>query len=388
MFSGSYRTTWIATLFFFAAFYTLNIPVPQYLHSLGLSDVEIGVVLSAFTVAALVGRPLGGYLADRWGSRRVMLLGAGLLLVGSLGMSVSTHIVALFFTRVLQAGGYSIFSTASMTLITLLVPNDRRGQAIAWFGIAANVAIVTIPTLVDALLPGIGLQGAFIMAGGAALLCALVASFLQPIRVAREGGALWPVPTVLWTPMLGAWLSGVGYGAFFQFVPLLAERELQVSAGFAYIPYGLAIILTRVFSGRWQDHANRGTVNALGYLLVTLGLAGYALAGSGWGLAAASVLMAVAMGLLAPGIAALHVDRLPSQRGRAVALYYLSFDLGIGIGAWMLGLLLEWSGFGGMYLGAALLLALGIPLAWVHHRRRVTAYPVSHTSFAAAPAGD
>src|SRR5213596_579824 len=101
-----YWTAWVATVTFFAGFYSLLVPLPRYLAAVGLPDWQIGFVLGAFGVASLVGRPLAGVASDRYGPRRVMLVGAASLAVGAFGVPTTTNVVALFGLRVLQAIGY------------------------------------------------------------------------------------------------------------------------------------------------------------------------------------------------------------------------------------------------------------------------------------------
>src|SRR5215510_8763835 len=75
-----YWLAWGATLLFFLAFYALLVPLPRVLVAAGLTDEQIGLVLGAFGVAALIGRPLAGRAADHWGYQRVMGLGSVALL--------------------------------------------------------------------------------------------------------------------------------------------------------------------------------------------------------------------------------------------------------------------------------------------------------------------
>src|SRR5919199_3687389 len=81
-----YWLAWLATLTFFAGFYSLLVPLPRYLADAGLPDWQIGLVLGAFGVASLVGRPVAGVAADRFGARAVMLFGAAALAIGALAV--------------------------------------------------------------------------------------------------------------------------------------------------------------------------------------------------------------------------------------------------------------------------------------------------------------
>src|SRR3954464_12438582 len=79
----AYWTAWVATVIFFAGFYSLLVPLPRYLTAIGLPDWQIGMILGAFGVASLLWRTVAGVGVDRWGARPIMLLGSVSLVVGA-----------------------------------------------------------------------------------------------------------------------------------------------------------------------------------------------------------------------------------------------------------------------------------------------------------------
>ncbi len=91
--------------------------------------------------------------------------------------------------------------------------------------------------------------------------------------------------------------------------------------------------------------------------------AGFALAGSRAALYAAAVIFSVGSGILHPALLAIHVESIsPEERGRATAGFYLGFDLGVGLGAWVLSPAFQWYGLTGLYQLAAAGAAVGILL--------------------------
>src|SRR5215213_676067 len=102
----AYWTAWVATVIFFAGFYSLLVPLPRYLTEIGLPDWQIGMILGAFGVASLLWRTVAGVGVDRWGARRIMLLGAGSLVVGAVCVPMTVSPLLLGGLRLLQAAGY------------------------------------------------------------------------------------------------------------------------------------------------------------------------------------------------------------------------------------------------------------------------------------------
>ena len=397
-----YWTVWSATLLFFGAFYALLVPIPLYLEAVGLPDWQIGFVLGAFGVASLFGRPLAGAVSDSLGSRPVILFGTAALAVGAALMSLTTSPTILFVLRVLQAAGYVTFTTAATALVAELAPAARRGAAIALFGVAANVAITLTPATVSrglefltqqfgcptspcpmwctsatnaldaeasaSMCPmwgrGIG-HSAFILSAGLSLLAGVLVWRVIPRELDPAGSdfrlsRLIAVPPSLRGPMLTTALFGVSFGALFAFLPLLAERRELASGGAAYGIYGVSIIATRVITGRLLDRRDRSQVLFPALLVNAGGLAGLAAASSMPLMLASAVLMGIGSGITHPALIAICVDRMPdTRRGRATASFYLAFDLGIGVGSWLLGLVLSAVGLTWLYLTAALVSIAG-----------------------------
>lgn len=126
-----------ATLLFFVAFYMLLVPLPPYLVELGLADWQVGLVLGSFGIAALVGRPLAGLASDQLGRRTVILAGVAIFVAGVLAVLPTGNVLVLMATRILQALGYIVVSTAATARITDPAPPARRGSTLACFGICA-----------------------------------------------------------------------------------------------------------------------------------------------------------------------------------------------------------------------------------------------------------
>lgn len=317
---ADYWLAWAATLLFFGGFYTLLAPLPNYLGRVGMADWQIGLVLGAFGVASLLGRPLAGLATDRLGPRRVLLSGAGALLLGATLVPLFTGVAAQFGLRVLQAAGYVAFTTAGTALVIAMTPPEVRGQRLAIFGAAANVAIALIPAAMSALLAEAPLWASFLAAGGFALAAGLLALRLggaasdgdAPQEQTRDEGRTTnapaqlvvrpsslvqsragahsavlatfvglAIPRRLWLPMLAAGLQGAGFAAFFQFAPLLVERRPVIAIGALYTVYGAGIILTRVVGGRLIDRLGVRRSVALAATLMALGLALIALIAAG-----------------------------------------------------------------------------------------------------------
>lgn len=368
----AYWLAWLATITFFAGFYALLVPLPRYLAAVGLPDWQIGLVLGAFGVASLIGRPIAGVASDRLGPRQVMLAGAALLTLGALGVPTTTHPAALFALRVLQAGGYVAFTTAGTALVVSLTQPEERGQRLAVFGAAANVAIALVPAGIAALLEVAPVTVGLIASATCALLAGTLALALPARTVPhtrQRVASAWTIPRRLWLPMLIVGLLGAAFAAFFQFAPILAERR-DASAGWLYTTYGAAIITTRVLGGQVLDRIPTSRIVVAAAVVMVFGEATLAFSSTVVLLAVGAALIAAGGGLFHPALLAHHAALLPSAPGRASAAFYVAFDLGIGLGSWLFGWALQLAGLSALYWSAAILAGGALLLA-----PRLTARP-------------
>ena len=122
------------------------------------SDFELDAFLTGFAVAvALLGCALGaflaGRLADRWGRIPVMIIGATLFVVSSLGAGFAFGVVDLIVWRVLGGLGIGIASVVAPTYISEISPSGIRGRLGSLQQLAITVGIFAA-LLSDALLAG------------------------------------------------------------------------------------------------------------------------------------------------------------------------------------------------------------------------------------------
>jgi predicted MFS family arabinose efflux permease len=273
--------------------------------------------------------------------------------------------------RVFHALGYVAFTTAGTALVIQLTPEGQRGSRLAIFGAAANVAITATPAATTWLLEVAPLWTGFAASAGlAAVAGAMALTIHSPDRASAGNVAVasWRVGRNVLLSMLAAGLFGLVFAAFFLFAPILSERR-AVPPGALYTVYGVGIILTRFVAGPWLDRL--GVARTLLISLAPI-VSGLLLAGFGHDvmvLGLAAFLLAVGGGLFHPALLAHHARLMPDTPGRATAAFYLGFDLGIGLGSWLLGFVLDGFGLTALYLVAAVLALAALPLVRVIARR-------------------
>ncbi|SHK47804.1 drug resistance transporter, EmrB/QacA subfamily [Selenomonas ruminantium] len=115
----------------------LNLALPSLGEAYGASPAALGWVLGSFLLAAIVVLLPFGKLADRYGKRRFFIMGNGIFALTSLLAAFAPNLPLLLAARAAQGIGSAMTFATSMSILTLVIPKERRGWAMGW-----NVAVV------------------------------------------------------------------------------------------------------------------------------------------------------------------------------------------------------------------------------------------------------
>jgi len=360
-----------ASLLLFFSLQALFPVLPLFIAQIGGKPADNGLATWVFALAAMIVRPLAGTLADRWGCKPVMVMGAVLFGLTPLVYAVIPGIPALLLVRLVHGAGMALFSTAYPAYMAEMLSPGRYGEGMGIANVASSVAMVVAPLFGEWALARYSFFWAFVLAslvgvGGVAATAVLPRqgpAGPRPAEPQPQGGGLrqvWARPGI----RTGAWamvLLGVPFGAFIVFLPLLAEARGLGGTGAVFGAYAAATSLAQPIGGRAADRWGAMRVAWIGVAgsgLVALGLAG---AAGRTSLLIWAALFGIGFGVAQSGISA-HVQAsvLPSQRAGGAAIQYTAFDLVVGFSSWALGLLAGATDYGVMYAvsGATLLVGL------------------------------
>ncbi|WP_449278458.1 DHA2 family efflux MFS transporter permease subunit [Leucobacter sp. GX24907] len=139
----------------------VSVANPSIMTALDTTMVATLWATSAFLLAYAVPLLITGRLGDRFGPRRVYLIGLAVFTLSSLACGLSQDIETLIAARVFQGLGASIMTPQTMAVITRIFPPRERGAAMAVWGVTAGVATLVGPILGGFLLDGLGWEWIF-----------------------------------------------------------------------------------------------------------------------------------------------------------------------------------------------------------------------------------
>lgn len=375
LFTRDFVLVCTASFIFGSAQYLVITAIPLLLKIMGLGDKFVGAYIGAFSLGALVARfPVGGAV-DRFGARLFGWCGAGLLSVGCLlyaamqSVPASLSLFAKIPLLLLVAGivhslGFGTFGTAANAYVAYTVPQARRGEAVAYYGILTNVASGAGAGVSLLIVQEWGFTVLLIAAASLGLVAAILASNLgqTPLADSRAFAALQAEKSVI-VPGLASMALAAGNGVAIAFVPLLGLERGIPDPGFYFTVVAVSSITIRVLSGRLADTFGRTATIVPGMLFTAAGIFLVGRASSIETLALAGLVYGVGSATAIPGLQALAIDVAGSdRRGAAMATFWATIDVGVCIGSVSAGQVAAAVGYGEAFTAASVAPLVGLVL--------------------------
>ncbi len=139
----------VAVAFFMQSLDTtiLNTAVPTIANAMGVTPLNMKSVLASYTLSLAVFIPISGWMADRFGTRRVFAAAIGLFSLGSLLCGLSTDLAMLVACRVLQGvGGAMMVPVGRMTMVRAF-PKSELIRAMSFVAIPSTIGPITGPLI-------------------------------------------------------------------------------------------------------------------------------------------------------------------------------------------------------------------------------------------------
>ena len=377
----------------FFAFYVLTPLLPLYLSEhFGATKDVIGLVLSGYTVTALLFRPFSGYVVDTFPRKKVLLICFTAFAIFFAGYLAASTLLLFLIVRTLHGGPFGALTVANSTVAIDVLPSSRRTEGIGYYGLSNNLAMAIAPTI------GIFVyqwSGSFELLFWMALIVAfaglLVDSTVKINKPAVANFTLFTLHSSLsWDRffLLRGWLLGLNmvafgfsFGVLSNYLAIYGKEVMGITGGTGtyFMLCSVGLILSRLQGGR-ALRKGRLTHNAGSGMVISL--IGYALfilmptlvSGSEFftlhsslftsiGYYGSALLIGLGNGHLWPAFQNMTINVAGNnQRGTANSTILISWDIGMGLGILLGGVIAELLGYSAAFWTVVLVNGTGVAL--------------------------
>lgn len=381
LWTQSFVSACIGNFLLFFAFYLLVPIFPLYLiEEFHTSKSLIGIILSSYTLAALLIRPFAGFVLDMVNRKPLYLIAYVLFVITFVGYPLANLIGIFLFIRILHGFTFGFVTTAGNSLIVDIMPASRRGEGLGYFGVANNLAMAVGPMTSLLMHDYYSYNAIFYVAIVSGLLGFIFATTIKSKSM---------VDRTIKQPMafdrfflfqgfnagLCLLLMGIPYGMVVTFVAVFG-KELGIHSGVGIFFTLMAVGLTgsRLVGGKMVDKGKLVLVVIYGTAFCLIAFLGLVALKQIIHLPklvvvlfyTVSLILGIGYGLIFPAYNTLFVNLAPNnRRATASSTYMTSWDIGIGIGLIVGGRLADSAG--GLplaYLAGALAVAFSLIFFW------------------------
>lgn len=355
LWNSNYCKAMTGNFMLFFSFYLLTPLLPLYLDAqFGADKDMIGLVLSGYVVAALLVRPFCGFIVDSFNRKKVLMLCFFAFFICFTGYIGAGTLLLFAIVRTIHGLPFGATTVANSTVAIDVLPSSRRNEGIGYYGLSNNLAMAIAPSI------GIWIYGAtddFTLLFWISLAVAFVGFYCStsirlPERPKVEGKPHLSMDhfflTRAWLMAVNIFMFSICWGVMSNYVAIYGKEVMGITDGtglfFALLSGGL--FASRLYGAK-SLRAGRLTENALeGAFLSAVAYTLFALAPGDWAFYVSALLIGLGNGRMYPAFLNMFISvARHDQRGTANSSILTSWDLGMGVGILVGGVLVEYVGY-------------------------------------------
>ncbi len=381
LWNRNYCKVMTANFALFFAFYELTPLLPLYLSEhFGATKDVIGLVLSGYTITALVFRPFSGFMVDSFPRKTVLMVSFAFFSLFFIGYLAASTLLLFTIVRTLHGGPFGALTVANSTVAIDVLPSSRRTEGIGYYGLSNNLAMAVAPTIAIFIYR---YTHSFELLFWTALIIACagwatVATINMPAKEKVNNKSRLSLDRFF---LLRGWLLGINmvafgfcFGVLSNYLAIYGKEQLGVtsSTGTYFMLCSVGLMLSRLQGskalrkGLVTHNASMGIVTSLvGYTLFialpTLMPTNHIAIMTGY--YASALLIGLGNGHMWPAFQNMTINVAHNnQRGTANSTILVSWDIGIGLGILAGGVVAEHLGYAASFWTVALVNFIGLLL--------------------------
>ncbi|MEF2765636.1 MAG: MFS transporter [Mediterraneibacter sp.] len=327
---------------------------PFYIEYLGGSEAVAGFAAALFSIIAVVFRPFISWMLDNGKRKIILIIGLCGMALMPIGYLVFATLYLAFVCRMLHGASLAFSNTSTSTIATDIIPKPRFAEGMGMFGLATALATAVAPALGLALMDYMGFTMLFLFAAVSIVIALILFLMMKVPKVEVEKKPLnlkGLIDKDAVPASATALVFMLTYGALENFTAKFAAEQNLPSGGIFFAVMAVALLLTRLLAGKVTDRHGESffaySCNAamlIAFLLMGLfpNVVTYLLA---------AVLAGFGFGGLEPALQSMAVAIAPPERrGSANSTFLCAYDIGIGVGGGIAGVLISSFGYSQMFV--------------------------------------
>ena len=370
LWNKNYCKVMVANFTLFFAFYILTPLLPLYLSEhFGATKDVIGLVLSGYTITALMIRPLSGYLVDSFPRKLVLMASFGAFAIFFAGYLAASTLLLFTIVRTLHGGPFGTLTTANATVAIDVLPSSRRTEGIGYYGLSNNLAMALGPTIGIMIYE---LTNSFEFIFWLALIVAFAglltdATVKLPAKeIVRNKQKLSLDRFFLirgWLLGLNMVAFGFSFGVLSNYLAIYGKEVMGITGGTGtyFMLCSVGLMLSRL-QGSKALREGRVTFNAgSGMVISLIGYTLFILVPNDVGYYGSALLIGLGNGHMWPAFQNMTINVAGNnQRGTANSTILISWDIGMGLGILLGGVIAELLGYSAAFWSVVLVNSSGV----------------------------
>lgn len=365
------------------SFYLLMTMMAEFaIQQFHAAESNAGLAASIFIIGALISRLFAGKFGDVIGRKKMLYGGLILFFIGSVSYLFMTSIGLLMVFRFIHGIGFGISTTILTTANMSTLPPNKQGEGIGYFSLSTAAGTAIGPFLALYLTTHFSYHTMFInciifsfIALAAAALATIIEIDLsseQKEKIIKsfrlkdfyDKDAL-PISLLMF-------VSGIAYSGIVSFINSYAiEMNLTKAASFFFVVYAIFLFLCRPIAGKIFDTKGEKIVVYPSFIFFIVSLLLITFVNNGFILLLAGAFLALGYGTILSCMQTIVGKVSPPHRlGLAISTFFICMDAGMGIGPFILGLIVEHFGFHTMYSILAIAIFFLIPAYYFVHGKK------------------
>ncbi|MFS0824660.1 MFS transporter [Bacillus sp. 1P02SD] len=352
LWNSSFIFLLIANGLFFMSFEMLVPTLPLFVDHIGGQASQVGIVSGIFVVSAILIRPFTGVLVTRFNKKYLLLAGLLVCGVASSAYYLTDVIWQLIIIRVLHGLGFGLVTIYFTTLSIDYIPKNRLGEGVGYFGVGETIMMSVGPMLGILLLDLFHFHYFFYAVSFIVLLAIVLATFVRyrPKTAGKSEKETVKVHYKLidkrlsFQSILGC-LMGIAAGSIISFIPLFAIEKSFEQVGLFFFAVAIAGLVVRFFSGKIYDRFGPLPVLIPSGIFAILGIILLLIATNETLFLIAGFIYGAGFGAAFPAVQTWAVQLVnENEHEIAVSSFFNSFDIGLGAGSILLGVIAQAAG--------------------------------------------